>query len=75
MDFDEDDGQAGMADDDIEEEDEKPKPRPIVNMNKAQTDFDLKYGLFTGILQLLTSPFGIGYLWSITHGCTLLENA
>ena len=50
MDFDEDDGQAGMADDDIEEEDEKPKPRPIVNMNKAQTDFDLKYGLFTGIL-------------------------
>ena len=38
-------------------------------------EFSACQALMTGIIQFLTCPCGIGWIWSISHGRAMVENA
>ena len=67
--------------DDEEKDDEKkedkpeaPKLPPVVTLG-AKRPWSRASALAAGLGQLLTCACGIGWIWSISHGCVLFENA
>lgn len=64
------------ADDDEKKEDkpEAPKLPPVVTLG-AKRPWSRASALAAGLGQLLTCACGIGWIWSISHGCVLFENA
>jgi hypothetical protein len=50
------------------------RPKPVINLDKVP-QFSPFQALFTGIMQLLTCACGLGWIWSISHGRALVENA
>mmetsp|Transcript_11056 Transcript_11056/g.18489 ORF Transcript_11056/g.18489 Transcript_11056/m.18489 type:complete len:467 (-) Transcript_11056:34-1434(-) len=47
---------------------------PVLSLFKAK-EYAKKSALLTGLLQLLTAPTGMGWIWSISHGLIIFENA
>ena len=51
-----------------------PAPPPVMSMS-MERKWSRVTATFTGILQFLTAGFGLGWIWSISHGLILYENA
>lgn len=54
--------------------DAAPVPPPVVSV-AVQRKWSAAQAVITGIAQLLTAGFGLGWIWSISHGLILYENA
>jgi hypothetical protein len=62
-----------------EEEEEGPKredkaPPPVVSIDKKLVWHKLD-AYKAGLAQLLTAAIGMGWLWSVSHGCVFISNA
>ena len=75
---------AEEAEEDEEEEQEEeakpkapdpPKRPAVMSFEKIPIDKS-KFGVLrTALAQFLTAPCGIGWLWSMSHGCVFVQNA
>ena len=64
-----------MGDGDEEEKnDAPPPPPPIINVDR-KPDWSPGQAVVTGFAQLFTASCGMGWIWSISHGLVLYENA
>mmetsp|Transcript_36750 Transcript_36750/g.56295 ORF Transcript_36750/g.56295 Transcript_36750/m.56295 type:complete len:174 (-) Transcript_36750:4-525(-) len=54
---------------------EEAKPVPAIINLKKKKEFSRGSAFAAGLCQLLTAPLILGWLWSISLGCTVLENA
>jgi hypothetical protein len=53
---------------------EKNKKPPVISTKKVNT-YSRSSAFQAGIGQLLSAPFGLGWMWSIAHGLVLIGNA
>ena len=51
----------------------EPKP-PVISVGRPR-DSEISTTVFAGIAQFFTSVCGLGWIWSVSHGCSLVNNA
>lgn len=59
----------------IKAENDTKAPKPEVVSAERKMVYSRAVAIQTGFAQFLSAPFGLGWMWSISHGMILVENA